>query len=187
MVIHLYDNVDTDLANESGWYEKEGYVVRNVSGFLGKRTTQRFHVQVMCRMMNVSRIPSGYDVHHKNENKLDNRRSNLELLSKGKHISTHWLGKKRPELSERNKMNAGKELPYMARNTQGDNNPRSVVTDEQWLWAIEELFKGNFKSNAEVARYLGIQRTQVGFVLSGKSRAYLQPQILALKQCYGRL
>ncbi len=74
----------------------------------------------------------------------------------------------------------------MARDTAGDKNPRAKVSDAEWLWGIEELFKGNFKNNADLARYFDIQRTQVGFVLSGKSRAHLQTQILGLAKSYGR-
>lgn len=34
-------------------------------------------------------IPKGYHIHHKNENKSDNRIENLELIEKSRHISHH--------------------------------------------------------------------------------------------------
>ncbi len=34
-------------------------------------------------------IPKGFDVHHKNENKLDNSLENLELISHSEHLKRH--------------------------------------------------------------------------------------------------
>lgn len=34
-------------------------------------------------------IPSNHDIHHRNENKLDNRLENLELISKAEHTSKY--------------------------------------------------------------------------------------------------
>ena len=39
-------------------------------------------------------IPRGYDIHHINENKHDNRIENLKLLSRKEHIKIHKLGEK---------------------------------------------------------------------------------------------
>jgi hypothetical protein len=40
------------------------------------------------------RIRSGYEVHHINRNKLDNRPSNLTVISKSAHQSIHGRGRK---------------------------------------------------------------------------------------------
>lgn len=187
----LCDIEDIELADESGWYVKDNYICRNIPTKKDptKRTTQRFHVVVMCRMLDVDSIKKGLVVHHKNENTLDNRRENLELLSIGRHISHHHKGKEKPYVAERNKTeqmrNINKGNTY-GKALAGNANGRSQVTDEQWLWGIEELFKGTFKTNADLARYFNIQRTQVGYVLKGKSRKHLQTQIRELSRSYGR-
>ncbi len=42
------------------------------------------------------KLKSNELVHHKNENRSDNRLCNLEIISKGKHISIHHTGKSKP-------------------------------------------------------------------------------------------
>ena len=187
----LYSNEDAELAQEAGWYQKQGYVCRNVPTKRDptKRTTQRFHVVVMCRMLGIDKLEKSKVVHHKNENTNDNRRENLELMEISKHISHHHKGKKKPYLIERNqsewmkdKLRGNKYGTALA----GDKNGKSKITDEQWLEGIDNLFKGIFKTNAELARHFGIQKTQVGYVLKGKSRKHLQSQIRELCAFYGR-
>jgi len=40
-------------------------------------------------------IPRGYHIHHKNENKSDNRIENLELIEQSRHISHHFTDEKK--------------------------------------------------------------------------------------------
>lgn len=47
------------------------------------------HVLVYCEANGLTEIPKGYVVHHKNEVKTDNRKENLELLSRADHIRLH--------------------------------------------------------------------------------------------------
>lgn len=41
------------------------------------------------------KIPKGYHIHHKNENKSDNRIENLELIERSRHIKHHFTNEKR--------------------------------------------------------------------------------------------
>lgn len=61
-------------------YKRRGtfYAARTVRS-LGRRTTLHMHVFIMCP-------PEGSEVHHKNENGLDNRRSkNLQVVTHSEH------------------------------------------------------------------------------------------------------
>lgn len=55
---------------------------------VGKRKYVREHILVMERKLGHP-IPKGYDVHHINGIKTDNREENLELLPKGQHSKLH--------------------------------------------------------------------------------------------------
>ena len=64
---------------------KKGYIVINI---LNER---QYHVhRIIWECVN-GEIPKGYDVHHINENKLDNRIINLELIEHGNHKSKHQI------------------------------------------------------------------------------------------------
>lgn len=39
-------------------------------------------------------IKNGYDIHHKNQNKTDNRRQNLDYLTRAEHRKLHMIGNK---------------------------------------------------------------------------------------------
>lgn len=81
-------------------YDEEGHILSNknskgdylraiLRGEDGKRKrSASIHVLVYENF--IGKIPKGYDVHHKNGNKQDNRLENLELLTKKEHVlKTH--------------------------------------------------------------------------------------------------
>jgi hypothetical protein len=47
------------------------------------------HHVVMCEHLGLTEIPSGWCVHHKDENKINNEISNLELLTLSDHTKLH--------------------------------------------------------------------------------------------------
>ncbi len=78
----LVDACDFEWLNENKWcLGSNGYAVRTTSiKNEGGRKTERVHRLVVVRM---GLDPIGLDVDHKNQNKLDNRRSNLRIVSRG--------------------------------------------------------------------------------------------------------
>ena len=65
--------------------------VHNHPFFPGKRQVQRSRL-VMAEYLGRPLLRTE-DVHHKNENTLDDRRENLKLMMHGKHTIHHWTGK----------------------------------------------------------------------------------------------
>lgn len=50
------------------------------------------HIVIACEAAGITELPIGCIVHHKDENKLNNHPSNLEIMNRGKHMVTHrWL------------------------------------------------------------------------------------------------
>lgn len=64
------------------WVNADGYRVQRIEGRL-----EYEHRLVWTR--HFGPIPVGWVVHHKNEDKLDNRLGNLELLPRGQHARHH--------------------------------------------------------------------------------------------------
>ena len=48
------------------------------------------HHVVACEHMGLDRIPEGYDVHHCDKNKHNNKFDNLVVMTKQAHTSLHW-------------------------------------------------------------------------------------------------
>lgn len=50
------------------------------------------HILIACEAAGLTELPEFHVVHHKDENKKNNHPSNLEIMSRGKHMVTHrWL------------------------------------------------------------------------------------------------
>lgn len=55
----------------------------------------RSHILVACKVRGWTELPKGYQVHHINFNKLDNRWCNLEVLTSSDHHRVHHKHRKR--------------------------------------------------------------------------------------------
>lgn len=85
---YRHDNVSSirgyKAVRPPAWYT--GYVSR---GFV------REHILLMCEKFGWTELPKGYEVHHKDGNKLNNSLDNLVVLTKSEHSRIHSLeGKK---------------------------------------------------------------------------------------------
>lgn len=66
------------------WYDGKKFTLRN-SGYLSMTTGKRPLMHRYVYEKEVGPIPEGWDIHHINENKTDNRVENLECLPKAEH------------------------------------------------------------------------------------------------------
>lgn len=59
------------------------------NGYLGKTTENRSYLHRDIWEFSFFKIPSGWDIHHVNEDKTDNRVENLCLIHKSAHTYLH--------------------------------------------------------------------------------------------------
>lgn len=82
---------------------------------------EKIHVHRLLMMYWLKRrIPREEQVHHKNENKFDSTKNNLELLQQGEHQSLHNKGKKfseehRQKIASANKKRKGMKMKKSVR------------------------------------------------------------------------
>jgi hypothetical protein len=77
----IVENRDYDWISQYNWYKnKDGYAV--TKGYWGERVP-------MHRLVKGLKYVKGYHVHHKNHNRLDNRRKNLMRTSAKRHQQIH--------------------------------------------------------------------------------------------------
>lgn len=80
----LVDDADFEWLSQYKWYFKAGYACRYVpgSGYGKKDYTEQYMHHLICGH---TPARSEGNIHHKNGNRLDNRRSNLEFLTPVEH------------------------------------------------------------------------------------------------------
>lgn len=72
--------------------DKKGYhIILKPDWYTGRKRSKHvfYHHYVYCLANGLTEIPIGYDVHHKDENKLNNAIENLQLLSRSEHARLH--------------------------------------------------------------------------------------------------
>jgi len=91
----VYDNIK--------WYEHNGYWENDTYGMLHRYVWEKH---------NGCKIPEGYIIHHKNENRTDFAPSNLVLMTRGNHSRLHRKGYKMSEEGKRkiSEANTGRKL-----------------------------------------------------------------------------
>lgn len=85
-LLHSFPRNTTNGGYTYGYYDADGYFVYDLS-INGKRKKRRINKLVYETF--VGEIPEGYDIHHKNRIKTDNRIENLELIHKSVHAKRH--------------------------------------------------------------------------------------------------
>ena len=80
----IVDDEDADLLNFN-WHTTKGYARRNSSRSEGKQHPIYMHRVIASRMKSVS-IVSGFEIDHVDGDKLNNRRSNLRLVTHAENM-----------------------------------------------------------------------------------------------------
>jgi hypothetical protein len=90
------NNMKRALGSE--WIDSLGYVwtsIQDSHGFIGTHHVLKHHL-IWWRYKKI-KVPVGWVLHHKDEDKTNNHLSNLELMTVAAHTRLHTLGRKWPE------------------------------------------------------------------------------------------
>lgn len=85
-LLHSFPRNTTNGGYTYGYYDADGYFVYDLS-INGKR--KKIRINKLVYETFVGEIPEGYDIHHKNGIRDDNRVENLELIHKSDHAKRH--------------------------------------------------------------------------------------------------
>lgn len=119
--------------------DKNGYWIIKVDG-----RNQKYHRYVW--MQANGPIPEGYDIHHRNGIKDDNRIENLELIQRGRHMSLHHKGK---AISDEQR----KAVSEKMKGQQKSDSHKSLIADGH--------HKGGLRSN-NTSGYKGVTQRKNG-------------------------
>lgn len=133
--------------------------------FLTKQGYQRAHFKVGGKLKKhlVHRlvwaafkgdVPHGYNVHHVNENKADNRLENLALMPHAAHSRFHNLGEK----------------------------ANGARLDQKAVLEIRSLAKSSSLSDGEIAKQFGVTRRHVSGIVTGRQWAHIGGYVRTKKE-----
>jgi len=152
-LLYSYPREGTKGGYSYGTDNGKGYLKAALS-LNGKTKTKKMHILVYETF--VGEVPKGYDVHHINHNKSDNRVENLQLLTKSEHKKLHSNSKITKE--RRSKNHKGHSFTKEQKEKQRKNSPlkKAVVM----LNSDGEILN-MFQSTYEAAEQTSLSRDNI--------------------------
>ena len=114
---------------------------RGTKGYYRNRKHGQFH-RYIWEKHNECKIPEGYIIHHKNEDKEDNDPSNLILMTHGEHSSLHHTGLKHNEETKKKISEAVRNRPSISQETR-DKLSIANMGHSVSLETKQKISKGN--------------------------------------------
>ena len=160
------------LKNGKIWSKKHKRFIgsKNEWGYLQVPTnpsTKKVH-QIIWMVANQAEIPDWYDVHHIDENKINNSIYNLELIEKGEHIREHKINKQRSEECKRkiSKSCKGKNIGQ----TPWNKGITNIISSKTVLQIDKKTNKiiAEYPSTQEVERICGYAQSHIVYVCNNK-------------------
>jgi len=144
----IIDSDDFDLVSQHRWYLNNGYAVARIGG---KPTCM--HVFL------IGRAPNGHHTDHINRNKLDNRRSNLRIVTAAENLRNR-------------RTYQGEENPFFGKSHSSEfriaNATKHAIQIQQA--SLDGVVIRSWPSAMEAQRALGISNGNINQVLSGNRK-----------------
>lgn len=90
--VALVDDADYDWLNQWNWYAKRPWYGGHFYAARGPRKNGKRTTVYMHRL--ITNCPRDYEVDHINADTLDNRRANLEIVTKKQNLDRRMYGRK---------------------------------------------------------------------------------------------
>ena len=158
-------NPNIKIGNEVGSINNDyRYIMWNING---KQINIKIHRIIWTFVKGA--IPEGNDIHHKDENPLNNKIENLEILSDFDHLSIHKKG---------NQNNTGKHWSKETRQKlsethQGEKCPNHKLTEEQII-EIRRLFEKENISIKQLAENFNVRYITIWSIVNRKRWKHLK-------------
>lgn len=131
-LIYSHPRKGTKGGYSYGYYDGYGYLLFD----LQKEKSRKVHILVYKTF--VGDIPYGYEIHHKNHNRQDNRLENLECITKEEHTLLH----------------------------KGDR--KKALCKAVIQYTKDEQFVAEYESSSEAARQTGVWQRNISACCLGK-------------------